>query len=342
MFDKNKHEKKNNVVLLKKMEFRTVLNGFSSKFKIEGNDKLFFIGSCFTENIGNQLQRLKFESIINPFGIVYNPISISNSLETLLQNKLSLESDLFEHQGVWHSFDFHSRFSDVKKEKCLEKTNQSITNASLALKNTNVLFITFGSAHVYHLKNQKKTVANCHKLPANHFDKTYIDFNQTFSIYKSLFTKLKEQNPNLKIITTLSPVRYLSDGFAENQKSKAILTLLCHALKDNFEFVDYYPAYEMMMDDLRDYRFYADDMIHPNHMAINYIFNHFSAVYFEKETLCMIQEIEKIKKAMEHKVFLKESEVHKTQGQKMIQQIDALQKKYPFQDFSQEKAFFEY
>ena len=152
---KNKPENKINVALFKKMEFRTVLNSFSSKFRIKGNDKQFFIGSCFTENIGYQLQRLKFESIINPFGIVYNPISISNSLETLLQNKLSLESDLFEHQGVWHSFDFHSRFSDVKKEKCLEKTNQSITNASLALKNTNVLFITFGSAHVYHLKNQK-------------------------------------------------------------------------------------------------------------------------------------------------------------------------------------------
>lgn len=340
MFDKNKHEKKNNVVLLKKMEFRTVLNGFSSKFKIEGNDKLFFIGSCFTENIGNQLQRLKFESIINPFGIVYNPISISNSLETLLQNKLSLESDLFEHQGVWHSFDFHSRFSDVKKEKCLEKTNQSITNASLALKNTNVLFITFGSAHVYLLKSQNKLVANCHKLPASYFDKTYIEFNQTLNIYNSLFEKLKEQNPNLKIITTLSPVRYLSDGFAENQKSKAILTLLCHALKDNFEFVDYYPAYEIMMDDLRDYRFYADDMIHPNHLAINYIFDHFSTGYFEKETLFMIQEISKIKKAMEHKVFLKESEAYKTHCQKIIQQIEFLEEKYLFLDFSPEKAFF--
>lgn len=337
---KNKPENKINVALFKKMEFRTVLNGFSSKFKIEGNDKLFFIGSCFTENIGNQLQRLKFESIINPFGIVYNPISISNSLETLLQNKLSLESDLFEHQGAWHSFDFHSRFSDIEKKKCLEKINQSITSASVAIKSTNILFITFGSAHIYNLKSKDKTVANCHKLPANYFEKRVIDFNQTLNIYITLFKKLKEQNKNIKIIITLSPIRYLSDGFAENQKSKALLILLCHALKDNFDFVDYYPAYEIMMDDLRDYRFYDDDMIHPNQLAINYIFNHFSTVYFEKETLIMIQEIEKIKKAMEHKVFFKESEAYKYHCQKMIQQIDSLQRKYPFKDFSAEKAFF--
>lgn len=322
------------------MEFRTALNNFSSKFKIEGKDKLFFIGSCFTENIGNQLQRLKFESVINPFGIVYNPISISNSLELLLQNKLFSERDLFEHQGAWHSFDFHSRFSDVNREKCLEKINQSITCASVALKSTNILFITFGSAHVYHLKSHNKLVANCHKLPANYFNKSFIDFNQTLNIYKSLFEKLKEQNPNLKIIITLSPVRYLSDGFAENQKSKALLTLLCHALKDNFEIVDYYPAFEIMMDDLRDYRFYTDDMIHPNHLAINYIFDYFSTVYFEKETLLMIQEIAKIKKAMEHKVFLNESEAYKIHCRKMILQIESLQKKYSFLDFSAEKAFF--
>lgn len=322
------------------MEFRTALNSFSSKFKIEGKDKLFFMGSCFTENIGNQLQRLKFESIINPFGIVYNPISISNSLQLLLQNNHYLETELFEHHGAWHSFDFHSRFSDVVKEKCIEKINQSITNASVALKSANILFITFGSAHVYNLKSQNKLVANCHKLPASHFDKVFVDFNQALNIYKSLFEKLKEQNPNLKIITTLSPVRYLSDGFAENQKSKAILTLLCHALKDSFEFVDYYPAYEIMMDDLRDYRFYADDMIHPNNLAINYIFNHFSATYFKKETLSMIQEIEKIKKAMEHKVFLKQSEAYKKHCQKLIQQIEFLEKKYPFQDYSLEKECF--
>lgn len=337
---KNKPENKNNVALLKKMEFRTVLNSFSSKFKIKGNDKQFFIGSCFTENIGYQLQRLKFESIINPFGIIYNPISISNSLEILIQKKLFSESDLFEHQGAWHSFDFHSRFSDVEKEKCLRKINQSITNAFVAIKSTNILFITFGSAHIYNLKNMDKAVANCHKLPANYFEKRFIDFNQILNIYIKLFKKLKEQNPNLKIITTLSPVRYLSDGFAENQKSKALLTLLCHALKENFEFVDYYPAYEIMMDDLRDYRFYADDMIHPNNLAINYIFNHFSTVYFEKETLIMIQEIEKIKKAMEHKVFFKESEAYKYHCQKMIQQIDSFQRKYPFKDFSMEIAFF--
>jgi len=340
VYAKNKLEKKNNVVLFKKMEFRTVLNSFFSKYKIEGKDKLFFMGSCFTENIGYQLQRLKFESIINPFGIVYNPISISNSLEILIQNKLFSESDLFEHQGAWHSFDFHSRFSDIEKKKCLEKINQSITSASVAIKSTNILFITFGSAHIYNLKSKDKTVANCHKLPANYFEKRVIDFNQTLNIYITLFKKLKEQNKNIKIIITLSPIRYLSDGFVENQKSKALLILLCHALKDNFDFVDYYPAYEIMMDDLRDYRFYDDDMIHPNQLAINYIFNHFSTVYFEKETLIMIQEIEKIKKAMEHKVFFKESEAYKYHCQKMIQQIDSLQRKYPFKDFSAEKVFF--
>ncbi len=322
------------------MEFRTPIKGYQPKFSIDAEDNLFLIGSCFAENIGARLQNAKFNTVINPFGIIFNPISISNSLQQLLNNHKYQENELFENNGIWQSFNFHSRFSDENKENCFQKINQRISEASGALKKTNVLFITLGSAHVYKLKSENRIVANCHKLPAALFEKLFLNFEQTVLHYTDLLGQLHKSNPDLKIILTVSPVRYLSDGFVENQKSKALLILISHALNDIFDFVDYYPAYEIMMDDLRDYRFYNNDMLHPNNQAIEYIFSHFSDSFFSEQTIEMMFEMEQLNKAIQHKVFFEQSEKYKIHCKKMIQKIEMLEMKYPFLNFSKEKDFF--
>ena len=321
------------------MEFRTPIKGFNTKFQIESKDKLFFIGSCFTENIGYILQSLKFDTLINPFGIIYNPISILQSLQKTIENYQYSANELIEYQNVWHSFDFHSRFSDPNKENCLSKINLSISTASEFLSKIDVLFVTFGSAHTYNIKKEKKIVSNCHKLPASEFEKSFFDFESTIHQFDTLFAQLKNTNSKLKIVLTVSPIRYLSDGFVENQKSKALLILLCHALADKFPYVDYYPAYEIMMDDLRDYRFYNSDMIHPNNQAIEYIFSHFSTAYFNSKTLNLIQEIEKINKAIEHKTAFIESENYQQHCIKIIKKIEILENQYSFLNFYSEKKY---
>lgn len=322
------------------MEFRTPIKGFDSKFKIGNRDKLFFIGSCFTENIGLKLQNLKFETLVNPFGIIYNPISILQSLEKTFNKHQYIEKDLFENHNIWHSFDFHSRFSDPNKENCLKKMNSSIATASEFLSKTNVLFVTFGSAHTYNLLNENKIVSNCHKLPASRFGKKIFDFDSTVKNFETLFSQFNYANSDLKIVLTVSPIRYLSDGFVENQKSKALLILLCHALAEKFPFVDYYPAYEIMMDDLRDYRFYNADMIHPNNQAIDYIFSHFSKTFFCDESQRMMTDISEINKALEHKTFFNDSENYKKHCGKMIEKIERVKLKYPFVNFSDEIDYF--
>ncbi len=321
--------------------FRTEFKIQPSNFNISHTHSLLFIGSCFTENIGFKLNRLKFNACINPFGILFNPDSIYYSISRLLSGEKYTMDEISEKNGIWHSFDYHSDFSSTNKIECLNKINEAFKLGKERICDADILFITFGSAHLYQLKESQKLVSNCHKYPSSAFDKKIFDFDKTFESYKILFDHLKQINPKLRIVLTVSPVRYLSDGFVENQISKSMLILLCSKLQLAFQNVLYFPAYEIMMDDLRDYRFYSEDMIHPNEQAVNYIFDIFQKTYFDESTQELSDEIDKIVKTSEHRVFFEDSLGHKKLCETMIKRIEKLKKDFSILNFDKEIRYFE-
>lgn len=319
--------------------FRTTINIEPDAQKITYKNKVLFFGSCFTENIGNQFTALKMPADVNPFGIIYNPVSIKNSIEILLQNKRFTTDDLLFFNEKWISFYHHSRFSNADSGLCLEEINNRINYSSLFLKEAEFIILTFGTARIYtHIKTNKP-VSNCHKIPSNEFNIQSVSVNEIVEDYKILIQDILKINTNVKIIFTVSPVRHWKDGAEINQKSKATLLVAIHELVDIFKNVSYFPSYEIMMDDLRDYRFYANDMLHPNQAAINYIWEKFSDKYFDDDTILIQKEIEKINRAMMHRPFNKDSESYRKFQQTIFDSINILEKKYPFINFSDWKDF---
>lgn len=321
-------------------EFRTIIKLPKSENFITYNNKLFLIGSCFTQNIGDKLKVLKFPVIVNPFGVLYNPVSIANSLEFLIVNKKFNQEELNFFNHKWFSFYHHTSFSHIDKDICLKNINEEINNSAEFLRNTDFLFITFGTARVYEYKKTKQIVSNCHKIPANEFNHKLLTTNQIVEIYERLIIRLTEINKDIKIVFTVSPIRHWKDGAAGNLLSKSILIVSIHQLLEKFKNVSYFPAYEIMMDDLRDYRFYEPDMIHLNNVAINYIWKVFSETYIPDSTLQTIKELEKILEAVQHKPVDKESPQFKIFVNKNVEKIKNLQKKYPFLDFENELGYF--
>ncbi|MFA6924976.1 MAG: GSCFA domain-containing protein [Bacteroidales bacterium] len=314
-------------------EFRTIIDVPKSKFELSYHTKSMFIGSCFTESIGEKLEELKFPIDINPFGIVYNPTSIKNCLEILIDKSIFKKENLQSYNEQWFSFFHHGRFSNSNIDECLNNINERIEYSSEFLKSSEFLFITFGTAWIYKLRTTGKTVANCHKLPENNFDKKILSVEEIVGEYKILITSLLKFNPKLKIIFTISPVRHWKDGAFGNQVSKATLILAINKLLDLFKNTKYFPSYEILMDDLRDYRFYADDMLHPNNTAVNYVFEKFSQMYFDEETIKIISEIEKINKDLKHKPFNNNTKSYQNFIEKIKIQKEKLISKHPFIKF---------
>jgi len=298
------------------------------------------LGSCFTENIGQRMQDVKFDIDINPFGIVYNPLSVLNSIELLLENKTYTRDDLLHDKDQWFSFDHHSQFSDTKLETCLEKINSRLTRSSDHLRNLDVMILTFGTAWSYVLTGTNKIVSNCHKQPAEKFDRFHLTDNQIFDYYYKLIGKLFDKNPRLKIILTVSPVRHWKDGPVENSLSKAILITSIHRLIDQFPAIEYFPAYEIAMDDLRDYRYYADDMLHPNKQMIDYVWDKFSQAYFRPDTQQVIADVEKIVIARNHKAFQPKSDEHQKFLRTQLEKIHSLKEKYPYLNLNKDEQAF--
>ncbi len=321
-------------------EFRTKIDLPKSENSITYNNKLFLIGSCFTQNVGNKLKVLKFPVIVNPFGVLYNPVSIANSLEFLIVNKKFNKEDLNFFNHKWFSFYHHTSFSHADEGICLKQINDEMINSSEFLKNTDFLFITFGTARVYEYKKTKQIVSNCHKIPANEFDHKLLSTNQIVEIYERLIKRLTEINKNIKIVFTVSPIRHWKDGATGNLISKSILIVSIHQLLEKFKNISYFPAYEIMMDDLRDYRFYEADMIHLNDVAVEYIWKIFSDTYMPDTTLQTIKDLEKLLEAIRHKPIDRESTQFKIFVNKNIEKIINLQKKYPFLNFKSELEYF--
>ncbi|MBN8700183.1 MAG: GSCFA domain-containing protein [Chitinophagales bacterium] len=315
--------------------------------KISHRHKLLLIGSCFTEQIGTKLAHHKFGTLDNPNGILFNPVSIARSVSSYIQNKQYAKEDLFYQNECWNSWEHHSRFSHPDADTCLQRINASQRKAHVFLKEADWLLITLGSAFVYELPSPQEeglgvrsVVANCHKVPTDKFNKRLLPVEEVVSGLQTMIDELRAFNPGLKIIFTISPVRHLRDGFVENNRSKATLIHAVHQLTATNDHSFYFPAYELIIDDLRDYRFFAEDMVHPNYAATNYVWEKFIAACIDEDSQALMKEIAVIMAARNHKPFNPDSEQHRKFLQANLERLHRLNDQHPYIDFSEEAAFF--
>ncbi|MBP7809128.1 MAG: GSCFA domain-containing protein [Bacteroidia bacterium] len=315
------------------MEFNLNYTPTPSPVKITHADKVLLIGSCFAENIGEKLIQSKFNCLVNPNGILFNPISISKAITSYIKNESNPKPEI--NNNLYFSFEHHGSFSSSTKDELADKIKNATQFAHTQLKEAKFLIITFGSAFAYRHIASNKIVANCHKLPQQEFKKELLSVEKIVSDYKLLFEELKKFNPQLNIILTVSPVKYLRDGIIENNLSKSILIQSVHLLTKN-----YFPAYELVNDDLRDYRFYKEDMAHPNEQAINYVWEKFSDVYFSAETNSLIKNIKEITQAAQHRPINENTEQHQKFKQTYLNKCAELEKKHPHLNFSHEKQIY--
>lgn len=316
--------------------FRTAINIEEPPFKISYQSKCFLTGSCFTEAIGERMIRYKLPAMFNPLGVLYNPASISKIIRMMMHGRLLKEDDLHFHNGLWLSMDYHTLFSHPCKEACLSGINASLMTARMFLKQCKYLFITFGTAWIYIFKETGEIVANCHKIPATAFERKLLEPEDIVMDYQTLTEELHHYNPGVQIIFTVSPIRHMKDGAFQNQVSKSILLYAIYKLQKMSVKIHYFPAYEIFMDELRDYRFYAGDMLHPSEQGMAYIWDRFCDTYFDNQTKEIMAGVEKIHKAVAHRPFQAGSPVYLTFIDQTRQQIGHLQKLWPFLDFSAE------
>ncbi len=319
--------------------FRTSIEIPKSDFQINHNQTIMLFGSCFAENIGQKLLDSKFNVSVNPFGILYNPLSISKALYRLINNEVFTENDLVDYNDVYQSFMHQGKFSNPDKDKCLSAISESFTEAAELINRMDVMLITFGTAHIYRLKSTGEVVGNCHKFPANYFERERLSVESIVSEWSELIKVLLAINPELKIVFTVSPNRYLKDGAHQSQISKATLLLAIEQLQDSFsENVNYFPAYEIVLDELRDYRFYARDMIHPSEVAVDYIWQRFSETYFSDDTEKIINEWNPIRKAIGHRPLSENKEHHESFLRQTLQKVEQMAEKHPQISFDREKT----
>lgn len=321
------------------MQFKTTIDVPHSSFEISHIHKGMAIGSCFTTNIGGRLLSAKFPILVNPLGTVYNPISIAQTIDLLLGDIPFDEQDLFWANDVWQSYFLHTSFSSVNKQEVVRTFNNVKNDFLEKFQSLDYLFLTLGTAWIYELNETKQIVNNCHKTPASQFNRRKLSVEECVSALEKSILRLQRINPSLQVIFTVSPIRHWKDGAHENQVSKSTLFLAIDSMQKSIQNSGYFPAYELLMDDLRDYRFYDEDMLHPSAVAIEYIWEIFSKTYFSKETISLISQIESVQKAIKHRPFNVTSDSYKTFIHSTIEDCESLSQKYPFVDFSEELAF---
>ncbi len=324
------------------MKFRTIvtIEPLPEDWKVTYNDSAVFIGSCFTESIGNLFIEGKFNTSVNPFGVLYNPVSIANGIKMLLHNAPFKRTELRFKNGLWFSFYHHSKFSDTDAEVCLKHINKEQNKASEILKKAKYLFLTFGTGRIYTYTETDEIVSNCHKIPAKEFTQRMLSVEEIIDMYDKLIPALRNFNPNIQIIFTVSPVRHWKDGAFGNQLNKAVLFLAIDNLLQKYEFTKYFPAYECVIDDLRDYRFYKEDMLHVNEMAVQYVWEQFRQAYFSKETEQQYIEIEKLVKSGQHRPMNIGSKEHVLFLKTQMKKIELVLQKNPKIDFSAEYSHY--
>lgn len=315
---------------------------------IQYGDGIMLVGSCFTEHIGNALDELKFSVLQNPHGILFDPASVGNSLLAYIENRKYTHKDLFKLQEVWHSWGHHSRFSAMEPEEALEKINNACGEAHQFLKNARWLILTLGSSFSYRLTSEADTaswktgegVANCHRAPAQWFQKHLMEIEETVTVLDTCYHRLRRFNPDLQILFTISPVRHLRDGVVENNRSKARLLEAVHHLVNKFNGLYYFSAYELVIDVLRDYRFYDIDLAHPNYLATEFVLEKFTESCIATDARELMQELKKISIARRHRPMQPGTQAHKDFLQRHAEKVSQLQAQYSFLDLTEELHYF--
>lgn len=313
---------------LKNMKLQTEINLNPEEPQIDYASKVLLLGSCFSENIGTKFDYFKFQNVQNPFGVIFNPISIEKLIARAINNELFSEEDIFQHNGIWKCFEAHSELSSLNKDEFLKNLNEALQNLREALVFSTHIICTYGTSWIYRHIESDEIVANCHKLPQQKFKKELLSIEIISKSIQSSFEKISEINPNVTIITTVSPVRHIKDGFVENSLSKAHLISAIQQLPTINHQLFYFPSFEIMMDELRDYRFYAEDMLHPNKTAIEIIWQKFSTVWVSSEADLLQKKISSIQNGLLHKPFNPKSAEHLQFLENLQQKIAVLQKQF--------------
>ncbi len=313
------------------MIFRTEISVPPQEQGINYHTPVVMMGSCFTDQVGRILKQYLFDVTINPFGVIYNPYSVRKNIDALLHKEAYLEEDLSFHRELWFSFDHYTRFSGTDKSATLAHINREFKKAKEKLQSARYLIITFGTAFVYRYKKTGQVVCNCHKIPAGEFERTMLSPRQVVQAYTSLLDELEQQIPGLNIIFTISPVRHVKDSLPGNQRSKAVLLLAIEELLEHYpDRTCYFPAYEIMMDDLRDYRYYASDLVHPNDQAVAYIWEKFSGSMITTESLDIMHELEPLIRSLRHRPLHTDTMAYRNFASDTSAKAKKLKNKFPF------------
>lgn len=302
--------------------------------QIDYSSKILLLGSCFSENIGGKIHYFKFQNLQNPFGVIFNPVSIEKLVVRAIDDNRFSEKDIFQHNGIWKCFDAHSELSSLDKNEYLENLNSALKDLKEALFISTHIIFTYGTSWIYRHIEKDEIVANCHKLPQSNFTKELLSIEEISESLKNIFEKITAINPKVSIITTVSPVRHIKDGFVENSLSKAhLISAIYWFLNLKSSIVNrqstYFPSYEIMMDELRDYRFYSEDMLHPNKTAVEIIWQKFAKVWISSETETLQKEIASIQSGLHHKPFNSHSEEHLQFSKALRHKIEVIEQKHP-------------
>jgi len=318
------------------MLFRTKITIPKSNKPIDYNSKIVSLGSCFAENMAEKLDYFKFQNTCNPFGIIFNPVSIEKIIHKAISQELFTEKDIFFHNERWHCFDVHSDWSNSVKEELIDNLNAIVKSTHQQISGATHIIITYGTSWIYRNVESNNIVANCHKVPQKQFLKEILSVETIENSIKNTIDLIQKVNPKANIIFTVSPVRHLKDGFVENQVSKANLIVAIYRQLQTEHCkmgTEYFPGYEIMMDELRDYRFYAEDMLHPNQVAIDYIWERFFHTQIEEKIYPIMDEVCSIQKGLQHRPFNPSSESHLKFEEKLREKITKLVSKYSFMKF---------
>lgn len=314
------------------MQFFTPIPIAKSNHTIGYDSKVVSLGSCFAVNMAEKLDHFQFRQTVNPFGILFHPVAIEQLIGHAENKKVFSESDVFFHNEHWHCFDAHSDLSDADQRALIGKLNSAVQSAHDELTEATHIIITYGTAWAYRFKTSQHLVANCHKIPQPQFDKELLSVAQIEQSIQNTIQALRRLNPTVDIIFTISPVRHIKDGFVQNQRSKSNLIAALHTVLEN-EPADYFPSYEIMMDELRDYRFYANDMLHPSQMAVDYIWERFSQTHISESALPIMEQVDGIRKGLAHRPFHQQSASHRQFLEKINAKIAHLQRDFPHMHF---------
>lgn len=316
------------------MQLQTIVPVKSLDRKIDYNSKIVSVGSCFAVNMVQQFQKYQFQYSVNPFGILFHPIAIANLIQFAVEDKIFTENDVFLYNEIWSSFDAHSDLNELEQEDILDKLNLKSQSFRDYIKEATHFILTLGTAWVYRSVETNEIVANCHKVPQKEFSKELLSVAICEESIAAIEKGIRELNPEIQIIYTISPVRHVKDGYVENQQSKAHLIAALQAHLQKKELLNYYfPSYEIMMDELRDYRFYAEDLLHPNKIAIDYIWERFIEHCIHPENTKTMKLVDEVQKGLNHRPFNPTAEQHLKFLDTLIEKIDYLLERYPFMNF---------